>query len=539
MQLKKLCAICSAVLVAFSCSLVPAVISPAFADDDAVTSGNTCSGYLRADISNLDYGQTGINFWPTVANYGGVVPFSGNCNTFSNSKDSSYFVRFSGGSDYSTRFYPDYSLAVTLYTPVTVGLHMLCKIGMASSVSATGYSGYSTHAFYQVGGVGYNASNAIVTTIGNSSWATAPKKYDGSAFSDYSTGYCFRVDLPYPYGSNGFAINGIGLWVTDFMQSTTGTLAPLLGYCVVWRDSGDSAVDDAVTSLLTHVASLDGNVSAMLITLNGILGYCRDIGADTHTIVTLLNSIDTHLDTIDDNVASLYQLMTNKTCAVGYLSGSDGTAFPTYSIPYDVATAYCADLNANFVGESVPYFRRDDSTPLSTRILNSVTIDSGNRLKMSFIDSVSGQIYYGFMCDSAKRIFVVDPNTNYGDLINKQCNDIYTLLHDTLADESAQIDNKSKQVAESVMQQENSEQYWNDKNQENFDALDLNNFSFSSGVVSALGTVGNLFTSIWNSLGDTVVIFTFPLMLGITLVAIGRVSRHGGKGKSGKGGDSE
>ena len=123
--------------------------------------------------------------------------------------------------------------------------------------------------------------------------------------------------------------------------------------------------------------------------------------------------------------------------------------------------------------------------------------------------------------------------------IDSNVKNIYDLLHTALADESTALDNKSQQVADQIMQQDNAEQYWNDKNQENFNALDLNNFSFSNGVVSALGTVGNLFTSIWNSLGDTVLIFTFPLMLGITLVAIGRVSRHGGKGKDDKGGGSD
>ena len=123
--------------------------------------------------------------------------------------------------------------------------------------------------------------------------------------------------------------------------------------------------------------------------------------------------------------------------------------------------------------------------------------------------------------------------------ISNKVNSIYSLLHDSLADETGVLDSKSQQVADQIMQQDNAEQYWNDKNQENFNALDLNNFSFSSGVVSALGTVGNLFSSIWNSLGDTVLIFTFPLMLGITLVAIGRVSRHGGKGKDDKGGGSD
>lgn len=182
-------------------------------------------------------------------------------------------------------------------------------------------------------------------------------------------------------------------------------------------------------------------------------------------------------------------------------------------------------------------------------------------------DGTSSSATYGIYCESA---YLVDSSEDISALIDdilKQCIDmnaeldtqstllnaismnvssikkkvtsIYDLLNTALANESAAIDNKSQQVADQIMQQDNAEQYWNDKNQENFNALDLNNFSFSSGVVSALGTVGNLFTSIWNSLGDTVLIFTFPLMLGITLVAIGRVSRHGGKGKDDKGGGSD
>lgn len=182
-------------------------------------------------------------------------------------------------------------------------------------------------------------------------------------------------------------------------------------------------------------------------------------------------------------------------------------------------------------------------------------------------DGTSSDATYGIYCESAYLLDTSDDIAALIDDILKQCIDmnaeldtqstllnaislnissikkkvtsIYDLLNTALANESSALDNKSQQVANQIMQQDNAEQYWNDKNQENFNVLDLNNFSFSTGVVSALGTVGNLFTSIWNSLGDTVLIFTFPLMLGITLVAIGRVSRHGGKGKDDKGGGSD
>ena len=127
-------------------------------------------------------------------------------------------------------------------------------------------------------------------------------------------------------------------------------------------------------------------------------------------------------------------------------------------------------------------------------------------------------------------------------LMSKKVSSIYDLLSTALADETVVLDNKSQQVAETIMQQDNSEQYWNDKNQDNFNAIGLDTFQFDNGILSGLSTVGNIFSSVWTSLGDATIIFTFPLILGIALVAIGRVARSGGKGGKGnsdnKGGDS-
>lgn len=118
--------------------------------------------------------------------------------------------------------------------------------------------------------------------------------------------------------------------------------------------------------------------------------------------------------------------------------------------------------------------------------------------------------------------------------LNGKVDNIYTLLKDSLKDESAAIDSKSQQVGEQIMQRIDSEQFWEDKNTENFNALDMGNWTFGDGVVGALPTVSNLFKGLWDSCGDVVLIFTFPLMLGLALVIIGRISRHSGKGgKSG------
>lgn len=126
-------------------------------------------------------------------------------------------------------------------------------------------------------------------------------------------------------------------------------------------------------------------------------------------------------------------------------------------------------------------------------------------------------------------------------LLQSDVSGIYELLKTALADESAELDNKSQQAAESIMQRTDSEQYWSDKNQDNFNALNIDNFSFGDGVVSALGTVGGLFSGLWDALGDGVIVYTFPLMLGVALVLVGRLARSSGKGhnKSDSGGDDK
>lgn len=121
--------------------------------------------------------------------------------------------------------------------------------------------------------------------------------------------------------------------------------------------------------------------------------------------------------------------------------------------------------------------------------------------------------------------------------LNGKVDDIYKLLKDSLATESGAVDKKSEELAGQIMQRVDSEQYWNDKNTENFNALDMGNWTFGDGVVGALPTVGNLFKSLWDSIGDATLIFVFPLMLGIALVIVGRVSRTAGKGAKKGGGD--
>ena len=121
--------------------------------------------------------------------------------------------------------------------------------------------------------------------------------------------------------------------------------------------------------------------------------------------------------------------------------------------------------------------------------------------------------------------------------LNGKVDDIYKLLKDSLSAEAGAVDKKAEELGGQIMQRVDSEQYWSDKNTENFEALDMGNWTFGDGVVGALPTVGNLFKSLWDSIGEATLIFIFPLMLGIALVIVGRVSRTAGKGAKKGGGD--
>lgn len=126
------------------------------------------------------------------------------------------------------------------------------------------------------------------------------------------------------------------------------------------------------------------------------------------------------------------------------------------------------------------------------------------------------------------------------DDIAQHVSGIYDLLKNALAAESEELSQNAQHVGDTVLQQADGERYWKDKNTENFKALDLSNYSFESALITALAAVGKWFSNIWDSLGPTTIIFTFPLVLGVSLVVVGRVARSAGKGsKSDKGGDSD
>lgn len=421
-------------LVGFCFSLLLVSIKPAFADD----SSDYLLGYWTFSANDSTWGDAWLagRTPPSDYNiYSGVnsIPFRGkNIGTGKSPGDykvGSYIV---GAAAYQTfGYFPDVKITTGFSNPqVGHNLHLLIKMGVGVGEGSVSHRDDAMHGFWFVGDRAYTSSNAKITFIGTSAWSTGldlsfSQPFEGltNIYSDYTTGYCYRLDFDYlaQYGNTDkYAISGLGMYFEDFTSKYTTAsnhlIGGLVGYLLAWADTGEAAIDEAITDILTHVAKIDGNVQSIYAALQSLLSIAKQIKIDTADIVKLLQSINTSTTLLQSDVAGIYDLLKN-----------------------------------------------------------------------------------------------------------------------ALADESASLDNKSQATAEKIMQQSNGEQFWIDKNTDNFNALDFDSFSFSNGVVGALSSVGSLFSSVWNALGDAVVLFTFPLMLGIALVLVGRISRHSQKSNSDKG----
>lgn len=426
-------------LVGFCFSLLLVSIKPVFADD----SSDYLLGYWTFSANDSTWGDSWLAAQTPPSDYNTIsgvnsIPFRGkNIGTGKSPGDykvGSYIV---GAAAYQTPgYFPDVKITTGFSNPqVGHNLHLIIKMGVGVGQGSVSHRDDAMHGFWFVGDRAYTSANAKITFIGTSAWSNGlnlnfsqPFENKNIVYSDYTTGYCYRLDFDYlaQYGNTDrYAVSGLGMYFEDYTsQYSTASnrwIGGLVGYVLAWADTGEQAIDDAITDILTHVAKIDGNVQAIYSALQSLLSIAKQIKIDTGDIVKLLQSINSSTTLLQSDVAGIYDLLKN-----------------------------------------------------------------------------------------------------------------------ALADESASLDNKSQSTAEKIMQQSNGEQYWIDKNTDNFNSLDFDNFSFSNGVVGALSSVGSLFSSVWNALGDAVVIFTFPLMLGIALVLVGRISRHsqksnGDKGKSDSG----
>lgn len=128
----------------------------------------------------------------------------------------------------------------------------------------------------------------------------------------------------------------------------------------------------------------------------------------TKNAVTKLGSIDSRLSTLHtdatslgnklDNIAELLKT-TSYTC--GYKTNAAGTAYPTQTIPYDMAVQIAARINSEMLGKQMTVIKQDGSG-ITTATISRCLVDSGGYI---IVRSASA-VYY--LCGKDNTIFVAD-----------------------------------------------------------------------------------------------------------------------------------
>lgn len=108
---------------------------------------------------------------------------------------------------------------------------------------------------------------------------------------------------------------------------------------------------------------------------------------------------------------------------------------------------------------------------------------------------------------------------------------IYYFLTQALKDEADELSQEAENVAGAIQNNGQAEEYYQTSMQGSYDSLDLDNFTFG-GITGGMELVGRIFSDIWAAFGEYNVLFTYPLILGIALLVIGRLSKTGGGNSS-------
>lgn len=311
-------------------------------------------------------------------------------------------------------------------------------------------------------------------------------------WNKYEIGYAWNLNESY-------ADTHLGVTSSQFKALTTSGSQPTIyyAYCAACG-SGVSAP--------AYISGVSKTISGTAYNINGGV-----IGSITQTLVAQMAGGGDH-----QKVAVCRTTLPHNTIQFEFPVRSDSPGFRLYQGTNSLGFAFAYVVNTDnadvlsYLDQIVQHLANMD-----------VDLDTVIQLLRSCVDYLNK----------------ISTNT---DNIAKDVAGIYDLLKNALAEESAAVSQESQKVGDQIMMQTDGETYWKDKNTENFNALDIGNFSFGGSLLSGLQLVGNWFSVLWESFGPVTVIFTFPLILGISLVVVGRVSRAAGKGsKSGKGGGDD
>lgn len=138
-----------------------------------------------------------------------------------------------------------------------------------------------------------------------------------------------------------------------------------------------------------------------------------------------------------------------------------------------------------------------------------------------------------FVSDDAK--YAGTYTFSFRSLVSRQASNALTI---SFLDGQDVINAQNDKTKSDINKHEEYESQWTGSMAENFNKLDVGNFTFHSGLIAGFAMVSGIFMDLWRAMGDAAVVYVFPLTLGVVLMLLGRISRTGGKRGTEEGGDS-
>lgn len=246
---------------------------------------------------------------------------------------------------------------------------------------------------------------------------------------------------------------------------------------------------------------------------------------DLYSDYEILGVRSPHGESIDSETTSLtYQLDISSfgDFSAFEIGGNLSIGFGPHSSTYEVLYNTIVEMNLLVDGTVYQTFRPDSD--------NHFTLSSTLCTVTQNISSVSFQFVFKY---DALLDYVASSTYNGYILVSYPSTFYFTVLSN---DEI--LNGYNDEAQDSINSHEQVESEWVQTSSDNFSALDIENFSIPSSLLSGFALISGIFTDIWNGLGDYRVVFVLPLTLGVILVVVGRIARTAGSQSSrNKGGD--
>lgn len=167
-------------------------------------------------------------------------------------------------------------------------------------------------------------------------------------------------------------------------------------------------VDSLLSSIFSRVSSISSTVSTISDTLSkwpSTLSTVSTISTNLYYFKTdvqnALVKLYSKVSGLSDAVTDIVDLLNTATYTCGYKSNASGTAYPTQTIPYDMAVQIAARINSEMLGKQMTVIKRDGSGTVLVTISRCLIDSNGYICVRSSSDN-----YY--LCGKNNTIFVAD-----------------------------------------------------------------------------------------------------------------------------------